>query len=118
MSSVLSRVRGNFLLPGTALFQTFEFHHLWFIAQLLMFNIGYVIWRRLSSDRPSNPTSPQTVPGNKTILSFLGELTLVTFTIRIWFPAIKWDPFGLVEYVRLPQYLSLFGIGILASRHS
>ena len=96
---------------------TFEFHHLWFIAQLLLFNLLYMGWRVINGRlKPSIDPQNTTVPSQKSIWGFILILTLVLFSIRIWSPALQWDPVGVIELARFPQYLSFFGIGVLASQ--
>jgi hypothetical protein len=90
--------------------------HLWFLGHLLLYSVLYVAWRRLSrraggSDRPLPP------PNHLALATFLLGLAVVTWIVRWWFPIDDWEPLFFVlaaEPAHLPQYLSLFTVGILA----
>lgn len=93
--------------------------HLWFLGHLLLYSVGYVVWR-LVADRRAN-RSPRTwpVPNHAAIIGFLIGLALVTWVIRGWYPIDEWVPLFYVlaaEPAHLPQYVSLFALGILAYR--
>lgn len=98
-----------------------EFAHLWFVAHLLCYAVCYAAWRRLG---PATRRSAQTdrqgaAPGHRAILLFTAALALATFVVRIWYPVDRWERFLVfipAEYAHLPQYLSLFVIGIVAAR--
>ena len=102
--------------------------HLWFLAHLLVYSLVYVAWR-LVADRVRGP-DPNASPGLKVslpqqsafqhtaILLFVTALALVTYAVRIRYPIDRWVPFLIfpVEPAHLPQYTSMFVIGILAYR--
>ncbi len=92
-----------------------EFAHLWFVAHLLVYSAGYVLYRSLV------PRVRRAVgmPNHRRILFYVLGLALVTFVVRIWYPIDHWGRLLLfvpAEYAHLPQYLSLFTIGIVAAR--
>lgn len=93
-----------------------EIGHMWFVSYLLAFSGGYALWRRLAP--PADPP-PDAMPGHRAILGFVLVLALASFLIRIWFPIDRWVdplPFIRMEPAHLPQYLSLFVVGIVAYR--
>ncbi len=90
----------------------------WFIELLLLFTLLYVAWRWLTRQRPQAATGTGTLPGYRAIFGFIVALGLVSFVVRIWWP-VSWvfQPFNLnVGY--LPQYLSLYMLGLIASRRN
>jgi glucans biosynthesis protein C len=94
-----------------------ELGHMWFVSALIIFIGGYALWRRLTG--PATPPLPTTPPDHPAILGYVLVLALVSFVVRIWFPIDHWVdpvPFVRLEPAHLPQYLSLFIIGIVAER--
>lgn len=96
--------------------------HLWFLVHLLFYAVCYVLWRGITQqDVTSEPEMPKIgVPNHKLILAYLAALAIVTFIIRIQYPIDTWK--GLLwiipaEVAHLPQYSSLFVIGIIAYHH-
>lgn len=93
--------------------------HLWFLIHLLLYSIGYVVWRQfVRRDRPS-PQMEIPLPSHRTILGAIVVLALVTWIVRIWYPIDRWAPLLFVvpaEIAHLPQYVSMFALGILAYR--
>ena len=86
-----------------------------FLDQLLIYSTLYVLWRMLTAPRSS--TGPVPVPGNAAIVGFTLALALVTFVVRIEYPVNSWTVlFGILttEPAHLPQYVSLFVVGLLA----
>lgn len=90
--------------------------HLWFVAWLLIFGLAYGAWRIASRPLNLKPLKLN-VPGNLAILGFALALTLAYFMVRIWFRAGDWELAHFVEPARLPGYIVLFGIGIVAYRN-
>jgi glucans biosynthesis protein C len=88
----------------------------WFLAALLLFTLGYAAWRGLSRKRSPAVHRPGTLPSSRAIFGFIVALGLVSFVVRIWWPLSRvFEPFNLpVGY--LPLYLSLFILGLVASR--
>jgi glucan biosynthesis protein C len=93
---------------------------LWFIAMLLVFDLGYAAFRGLAGGgRP--PASRSAFPGYPAIVLFVLGLAAVSYLwrtvvplgqdVEIVLPALA---FPTIAY--LPQYLGMFLIGILASR--
>jgi len=98
-----------------------EIAHMWFVAHLLVYAIGYYLWRLIMKRRPLTSTFNKPVPGNKAILAFTIALALVTAVVRIWYPIDRWEKLLFVipsEIAHLPQYLSMFALGIVAFRRN
>lgn len=94
-----------------------EMGHLWFVAQLLVFSLLYALWRALTAGRFALPALQ--APTDRTILAYVLALGLIGAMIRSVYPQDAWIwILGLVpaEPAHLPQYVSLFVIGIIAGR--
>jgi surface polysaccharide O-acyltransferase-like enzyme len=89
--------------------------HFWFLDQLLVYSTVYVVWRLVTARRSS--TEPLPVPSNGAIFAFALALALVTFLVMIEYPLNRWTVlFGIftAEPAHLPEYASLFVVGLLA----
>jgi glucans biosynthesis protein C len=96
-----------------------EFGHLWFVAHLLIYSLGYALWRLLTTRRPSSADRSRWLPSHRAILAYILTLAAVTFVVRIGYPIDRWERvLGIIpaEYAHWPQYFSLFLLGILAYR--
>jgi glucan biosynthesis protein C len=96
-----------------------EVGHMWFVSHLIIYSCGYAAWRWLTNR--ATPAAPvqNVAPGHRAILSYALALALVTFIVRIAFPIDRWVypvPFIRIEPAHLPQYLSMFILGIVAYR--
>jgi glucans biosynthesis protein C len=79
----------------------------WFLALLLLFTIFYVAWRGLTKQRPHAAEKPGKLPSYGAIYGFIFALGLVSFVVRIWWPAGRvFQPLNL-QLAYLPQYISL-----------
>jgi surface polysaccharide O-acyltransferase-like enzyme len=95
---------------------------LWFVAMLLIFTFGYAAWRRLTRNRTSSSMSRSSPPSYLHIGIFILALALVSYLVRIIVPLgedvslfVDFLSFPTIAY--LPQYLSFFVLGTVASRH-
>ena len=91
--------------------------HLWFVAHLLLYSSVYVVWR-LAFDGSGKPVSLP-LPSQATIVGFVLALALVIWIVRIRYAVDVWVPFLWImpaEPARLPQYVALFAVGVLAFR--
>ena len=88
---------------------------LWFVAMLLIFSIGYAQWRELTRNRTSSSMSESSVPSYLGIGVFILALAVLSFLVRNIIPIGK-DVLDFPTLAYLPQYLSFFVIGIVASR--
>ena len=91
---------------------------IWFVELLLFFSLFYAAWRWLTRQRPQAATGTGRLPGSRAIFGFILALGLVSFVVRIWWPA-GWvlQPFNLPAGY-LPQYVSLYVLGIVAYRRN
>jgi len=96
---------------------------LWFVAMLLIFSFGYAAWRRLTRNRTSSSMSRSSLPSYLRIGIFILALALVSYLVRIIVPLgesvslfVYFLSFPTIAY--LPQYLSFFVLGTVASRHN
>jgi surface polysaccharide O-acyltransferase-like enzyme len=97
-----------------------EFAHLWFVAHLLVYSLAYAVWRLATQHAPVAERFARWVPGHGAILAYTVALALATFIVRVWYPIDRWEPaFGIIpaEYAHVPQYFSLFLLGIAAGRY-
>jgi len=88
----------------------------WFIAVLLLFTLVYAAWRVLSRYRTHTTDGAWKLPGYRAIFGFIFALGLVTFIVRIWWPAGWIFQLLNVPVGYLPQYISFFILGIIAYR--
>jgi hypothetical protein len=102
------------LLIGALTDTTFDLAHLWFVAHLLVYALLYTAWRALGL-----PRFVMRPPTHTTIVGYALVLAGVTAIVRLEFPIDRWvHLLGLLpaEVAHLPQYTSLFAIGLLAAR--
>ncbi|WP_249870819.1 acyltransferase family protein [Oceanobacillus saliphilus] len=93
-----------------------QFGHLWFLEHLLVYAVVLAICTYFSPHKSVNQ-SCENIKMNQVYLSILG-VTLATFIIRIWYPIDYWTGvlgFIQTEPAHLPQYVSFFALGIMAS---
>jgi glucan biosynthesis protein C len=89
----------------------------WFIAMLLVFCLGYVAWRLLAGKRAGASTDKTSTPGYLGVGLFVLALAGVSYLWRRVVPIGKSvGDFPTIAY--LPQYLSFFVVGIVASRRN
>lgn len=95
--------------------------HLWFLGHVLLYSLAYAAWRLVAeryADRPSRTWSP---PNHAAIVGFVLVLALITWVVRGWYSIDEWVPLFFVvaaEPAHLPQYLSLFALGVIAYRNN
>lgn len=93
--------------------------HLWFLLHLLLYGLIYALWRRYRPLSLGRRGKAGAHPTHGQIIIFLLALAGVTWVVRIWYPIDRWVAlFFLIpsEIAHLPQYFSLFMIGVLAAR--
>ncbi len=98
--------------------RSFEPGPMWFVEVLLVFSVLYIVWRRLTGNgRHTADPTPATSrpPGALAIIAFGLGLAIVTYLWRIVMP-IGASLLGLPSPAYLPQYISLFVIGLIAAR--
>lgn len=95
------------------------YFHLWFLAHLLLYSLGYVLLRRYWERRGRHTSPAWAVPSHTALVGFVVALALVTWVVRIPFPIDVWRPIFFVvasEPAHLPQYVALFVVGVMAYR--
>ena len=101
--------------PERELWPPFNFGHLWFLEHLLVYALLYAAVRAvIPADRGS---AARNAPTHGAIAAYAVLLAAATFVIRIWYPQDRWIGFlGFIqmEPAHIPQYASLFVIGVLA----
>ena len=85
-----------------------------FVLALLVFSLGYALWRRLLQPRPLPAPEQRAAPGNGAIALFALALGVATFAMRIAWPVGKnWEPLHW-QLGHFAQYMALFVVGLLA----
>ena len=88
---------------------------LWFVVMLLVFSLGYAVWRMLTRKRTSTATSESSAPSYLGVGIFVLALAVASYLLRMIIPMGKSvSEFPTLAY--LPQYLSFFVVGIVAYR--
>lgn len=93
-----------------------EMGHLWFVVQLLAYGLIYAAWRVYRTAAPARAYPP---PGDREVLIYVVALGVIGALVRQVYPQDDWvDILWLVpaEPAHLPQYVSLFVIGVVAGR--
>ena len=90
----------------------------WFIAVLLLFSLIYAAWRVLSRHRTHTTAGAWKLPGYRAIFGFIFALGLVSFIVRIWWPAGWIFQLLNVPVGYLPQYISFYILGLIAYRRN
>ena len=93
--------------------------HFWFVQHLLLYSLGYALWRGLRRGAVKDTVRPTNPPGYGAILVFAICLALATAIVKTWYDTDEWV--YLFGYIRiapadLPRDLGLFLIGTLAYR--
>jgi len=88
---------------------------LWFVAMLLVFCIGYAIWRWLTRSHTSSSSKESTPPSYLGVGLFVLILAGISYLMRMIVP-IGENVRGFPTLAYLPQYLSFFMLGIIAYR--
>jgi glucans biosynthesis protein C len=86
---------------------------MWFISNLLIFNLLYLLWRLARPERAVHAAGNRPAPGKWAFVGLALFLTAVTYVTRIWFP-IGWEHFLNLRLQYYPQYVTLFVLGIVA----
>jgi len=93
--------------------------HLWFLLHLLIYTLGYALWRLITNRFNIRVLSDGKIPWHVVLLVFVIILVLSTWVIRFRYTINQWVPFLYLvpaEMAHLPQYISMFILGILAYR--
>jgi peptidoglycan/LPS O-acetylase OafA/YrhL len=90
-----------------------ESGHLWFVAQLLAYSLLYALWRIFVP----HGARPRPAPRDTAILVFAVALAIADLLVRTVYPQDRWiDILWIIpaEPAHLPQYASLFVVGVVA----
>jgi glucan biosynthesis protein C len=90
----------------------------WFLAVLLLFDLLYAAWRGLTRHRTQTTARTGKLPSYRAIFGFIFALGLVTFVVCIWWPAGWIFQLLNVPVGYLPQYISLYILGLIAYRRN
>ncbi len=91
---------------------------IWFVELLLGFSLVYAAWRWLVRSRPQAASGTGAVLGYRAIFGFILGLGLFSFVVRLWWSAGWQPPPFNVPLGYLPQYVSLYVLGIVAYRRN
>jgi hypothetical protein len=86
---------------------------MWFVAVLLIYSLGYAAWRYRRLPR-SAVAPPEPISGG-TLVRLAAALTAATILVRLVFP-FDGHQVGELQLWQWPQYLALFGLGIVAAQ--
>jgi glucan biosynthesis protein C len=90
---------------------------LWFVAMLLIFSFGYAAWQLVTGKQASASMSESSSPSYLGIGVFILALALVSYLVRIIIP-LGQSVLQFPTLAYLPQYLSFFILGAVASRRN
>jgi hypothetical protein len=93
---------------------------MWFLLHLMVYSIGYVLWRWITKRFNIRAKSDAKISWHAVLLVFVIIFTLVTRLIRFRYDINQWIPLLYlvpVEVAHLPQYICMFVLGILAYRY-
>ena len=93
--------------------------HLWFLLHLLVYSLGYALWRLATQQFNLQARSDGKNSWHLVLLVFVILFVTVTRVVRFQYDINQWEPlFYLIpaEIAHLPQYIGMFLLGILAYR--
>jgi hypothetical protein len=88
---------------------------LWFVELLLIFELGYVLWRVAADRARKRNEEGRPLPSYRKVGAFIILLALSAYLFRIVVP-INAQALGFPSLFDLPQYLSFFIVGTAAAR--
>jgi len=94
--------------------------HFWFVQHLLLYSLGYAVWRGLRHGAAKGNICPTSPPRYRVILAFAIGLALSTAIVKTWYDTDEW--IYLFGYIRiapadLPRDLAMFLVGTLVYRN-
>lgn len=119
-SAMPEAIRGPLVPFAQFYFFTLGPGPLWFVEALIIFSVGYAIWRRLTRNSAPRPVGDDSRPlGYGRIAVFTLLLAVATFLLRLMIPIGLYIPIvGFPSASHLPQYLALFVVGVVAYRRN
>lgn len=94
--------------------------HLWFIQHLLLYSLGYAVWRSIHAEKAVLDRTPLNPPGFVSVIVFALVLALATAIVRTWYSIDEWVYLGgylRIAFADVPRDLGMFLVGIMAYRH-
>ncbi len=90
------------------------FGPLWFVEALIIFSIGYVLYRKIVRRKITGSESLKKIdfPGKKCVYAFMIILGIVSFAVRLVFKTGV-EVMGM-QLGYFPQYIALFALGTIA----
>ncbi len=85
---------------------------LWFLETLLIFCVGYTLWKEFNPEKVGELKPPSK---SRQILVFVLVLSLANFIVRIWWPI--GESFSNLQFGFFPGYVSFFVIGTVAYKN-
>jgi len=94
--------------------------HFWFVQHLLLYSLGYAVWRGLRHGSAKGTVRHTSPPRYGVILAFAIGLALATAIVKTWYDTDEW--IYLFGYIRiapadLPRDLAMFLVGTLVYRN-
>lgn len=113
---ILSGAKGNYLSFSFDLYfnqPPLSLGHLWFVASLLIYSFIYVLFYKIEITRNEQEPLKDWYP-----LIYLAFLIPINVFVRQYYPIDSWVTWGVpIEVAHLPQYFSLFLLGILFNKN-
>jgi len=88
---------------------------LWFVEMLLIFELGYIVFRVAARRNGAEGREGRPFPSFRRIAAFILLLAATSYLIRIVIP-INLNVLGFPSLFDFPQYLSFFVVGTVAAR--
>ena len=95
------------------------YFHLWFLLHLLVYSVGYALWRLVTKRINVRARSNGKLPWHAVLLVFVIIFALITRVVRFRYDINQWVPLLYLiptEVAHLPQYIGMFVLGVLAYR--
>jgi glucan biosynthesis protein C len=99
----------------------FDAGHLWYLEHLLLFSLGYAVWRLARGDRKPKDLSSRSLPRWPVYVAFALGVAVCSAAVRIWSPIDRWFNllgFFKVAFADVPRDLGFFILGVLAWRRA
>jgi glucan biosynthesis protein C len=101
----------------TSWVSVFDVGHLWYLEHVLLFSLGYALWRKLRPAPVKADLSQAPLPRHLTILALALVIAVLSGLVRIWSPIDRWFNllgFFKVAFADVPRDLAFFIVGVLA----
>ena len=95
----------------------FDAGHLWYLEHLLLFSLGYLLWRQLRRPRGAPAERRKSLPKLFAIIVFAQAVAVLSLLVRLWSPIDRWFNllgFFKVAFADVPRDLGFFIAGVLA----